>query len=128
MTLPPASLQQGTKDDDGKPRYDLLDPYAIDQLARVLSFGAQKYAPHNWRNGLTYSRLIAATLRHTFYFLWGQTNDPETRLHHMAHAMCCCMFIVGLGKDSDDRIAMPNEVTCYPPALQAIDDILKGRQ
>lgn len=96
----------GVKFDGDKPRMDLLDRYAIEQLAMVLGFGAKKYAAHNWRNGLAYSRLTAAALRHLHAFNDGEDNDPESGLSHVAHAMCCCMFLLGTinrRPDQDDR-------------------------
>jgi hypothetical protein len=95
----------GIKFDQDKPRMDLLDAHAIEQLALVLTFGAQKYAAHNWRKGLSKSRLIAAALRHLFAYLRGEDRDPESGLSHVAHAMCCCMFLLGLEHrvDLDDR-------------------------
>ena len=99
----------GVKHDSDKPRMDLLDSYAIEQLARVLTFGAQKYEAHNWRKGLTKGRLIGAALRHLFAYLRGEDRDAETGLSHAAHAMCCCMFLVGLEHraDLDDRWKEP---------------------
>ena len=96
---------QGIKFDAQKPRMDLLDGHAIEQLARVLTFGAQKYDAHNWRKGIGKSRLIAAALRHLFAYLRGEDRDPESGLSHVAHAMCCCMFLVGLEHrpELDDR-------------------------
>ena len=101
----PSDEVKALKYDQDKPRMDLLDPYAIEQLSHVLTFGAQKYAAHNWRKGLNKTRLIAAALRHIFAYLRGQDTDEETGLSHMAHAMCCCMFIIGLEHraDLDDR-------------------------
>lgn len=98
-------LTEGVKFDAGKARMDLLDPYAVGQLSHVLAFGAQKYAAHNWRMGISKGRLIAAALRHLFAYLGGQDKDDETGLSHVAHAMCCCMFILGLEhrSDLDDR-------------------------
>lgn len=98
-------LTKGLKYDGDKPRMDLLDPHAIEQLAKVLTFGATKYAAHNWRQGLHKSRLIAAGLRHLFAYLRGEDTDPETGLSHAAHAMCCCMFLLGLEHrpELDDR-------------------------
>lgn len=95
----------GIKFDQEKPRMDLLDAYAIEQLAMVLTFGAKKYDAHNWRKGLHKTRLIAAALRHLFAYLRGEDKDSETQLSHAAHAMCCCMFILGLEsrQDLDDR-------------------------
>lgn len=99
----------GLKYDSDKPRLDLLDPYAIEQLAHVLTFGAAKYEAHNWRRGITTSRLIAALLRHVFAYLRGEDRDAETKLSHIAHAMCCCMFILGLQHrtECDDRWKSP---------------------
>jgi len=84
---------------------ELLDATAIQELAKVLTFGAQKYAVHNWRKGLHKTRLVGAALRHLFAYLGGQDSDPESGLSHAAHAMCCCMFILGLEnrEDLDDR-------------------------
>ena len=98
-------LTEGVKFDAGKARMDLLDPYAVEQLSHVLAFGAQKYAAHNWRMGISKGRLIAAALRHLFAYLGGQDKDDETGLSHVANAMCCCMFLLGLEHrtDLDDR-------------------------
>lgn len=39
----------GLKYDDGKPRLDLVPPEAVMALGRVLTYGAEKYAPNSWR-------------------------------------------------------------------------------
>lgn len=88
--------QIGTKHDKDKPRMDLLDPLAITELAKVLTFGAAKYSAHNWRNGIASSRLLAATLRHTLAYMDGEDKDPESNLSHLAHAMCNLMFAINL--------------------------------
>lgn len=96
----------GSKLDGGKPRTDLLDPLALEGIARVLAFGASKYAAHNWRGGISYSRLIGAALRHTFAILKGEDNDPESGLPHVDHLGCCWMFLSNMMKtrpDLDDR-------------------------
>lgn len=105
LTFHPLPEAGGVKFDHDKPRMDLLDPYALEQLSKVLGFGAQKYAAHNWRKGLHKSRLIGAALRHLFAYLKGEDTDPETGLSHVAHAMCCCMFLLGLEHrtELDDR-------------------------
>jgi hypothetical protein len=84
----------------------LLDPLALEGIARVLDFGAKKYAAHNWRGGLSYSRLLGATLRHTFAILRGENEDPESGLPHVDHLGCCWMFLSNMMKtrpDMDDR-------------------------
>lgn len=84
----------------------LLDRYAMEQIAMVLAFGAQKYAAHNWRKGIAYSRLLDAALRHLYAFADGEDKDPESGLSHIAHAGCCIVFLLGMinsRPDQDDR-------------------------
>lgn len=92
----------GTKHDQGKPRMDLLDAQALEGLAAVLTFGAQKYAAHNWRGGINNSRLVAALLRHTFAILRGEYTDPESGLPHIDHVGCCWMFLSNNMKNRPD--------------------------
>ena len=96
----------GTKYDSGKLRVDLLDPLALEGIAKVLGFGAVKYAAHNWRGGISYSRLIGAALRHLFAIIRGEDTDPESGLPHVDHLGCCWMFLSNMMKtrpDLDDR-------------------------
>lgn len=92
----------GIKHDDGKLPLDLLDPVALDGLAAVLQFGSKKYAAHNWRGGLSYSRLLAALLRHSFAILRGEYVDPESGLPHIDHVGCCWMFLSNMMKTRPD--------------------------
>lgn len=87
-------LVEGTKYDDGKLPLDLWSPYALEETARVLAFGAVKYQPYNWAKGIKYSRVFSALLRHLWAFWRGQKLDEETGIHHLAHAMCCLMFLL----------------------------------
>lgn len=83
----------GLKYDKDKPRLELIDPLFIEELGRVLAFGAQKYSPDNWREGIDYTRIIASLKRHTLAFEKGEDIDPETGLSHVVHAACNCMFL-----------------------------------
>lgn len=84
----------GVKYDLGKDRWDLLSWSAIRELVKVLTFGAKKYRDHNWATGINYSRCVAAVLRHITSWAEGESRDPETGLNHLAHAMCCLMFLL----------------------------------
>ena len=95
-------MTQGTKYDADKPRMDLIDPDAITGLASVLTFGAQKYAAHNWRQGISNSRLIAAMLRHLFAIMRGEYIDTESKLPHIDHVGCCWMFLSNNMKNRPD--------------------------
>lgn len=98
----------GDKADTGKPRMDLISPLAMAYLAQVLTFGANKYAAHNWRKGIPLSKLIAASQRHLTAIAAGIDTDEETGLPHAAHLMCEAMFICEqlvspVGLINDDR-------------------------
>lgn len=93
---------EALKFDGEKPRMDLLDAQALEGLAAVLTFGAKKYAAHNWRGGIDNSRLIAALLRHLFAILRGEVVDKESGLPHIDHAGCCWMFLSNNMKNRPD--------------------------
>lgn len=95
-------LNNGTKYDQDKVRMDLLDADALEGLAKVLTFGAKKYAAHNWRGGISNSRLLAALLRHSFAIVKGETIDPESGLPHIDHVGCCWMFLSNNLKNRPD--------------------------
>lgn len=86
------------KFDTQKNRLELVDPISIEGLAAVLTFGAQKYAADNWRNGLEYTRLIGAMKRHLSAFEKGEDIDPESGLPHIDHLGCCWMFLSNFTK------------------------------
>jgi len=93
-TLRQPNQSEGLKYDEGKVNLSLLSSTAIIQLGQVLTFGERKYAAHNWRKGILYSRVMSACLRHIFTYLGGEKVDSETGLSHLAHAMCCLMFLL----------------------------------
>lgn len=86
-------LQQGYKADEGKLPYDLIAPEVLEELAKVLQFGAKKYAPRNWEQGMAWSRVFAALQRHLWAWWKGDSTDPETGFSHLSHALCCLMFL-----------------------------------
>lgn len=87
--------QIGRKFDSGKPEFSLLPPWALESVAKVLTFGAQKYEIDNWKyveNGA--QRYKNAALRHLNDYMKGEKFDQETGLNHLAHAVCCLMFML----------------------------------
>lgn len=105
---------EGKKFDFGKPRMELLSPIAITEVAKVMTFGAQKYDAHNWRKGIVFSRLLGAALRHIFQYLGGETLDTESGLSHLAHAMCCLMMVLEFevtNPNLDDRYKSSSDTT-----------------
>ena len=103
-------MSEGKKFDSNKPRMDLLPPKAILETAKVLSFGAQKYDPENWRllDNLQ-SRYTAGALRHIFAHMDGEELDSETNLSHLAHAMCCLLFKLEIELEERTKEEEPRE-------------------
>jgi hypothetical protein len=98
--------EAGVKFDNGKVGVHLLPPGPLLEIAAVLDFGAKKYAAYNWTNGIAYSRVYGAALRHLWAWFRGEDSDPETGLSHLAHAGCCVLFLlqyVRTRQSFDDR-------------------------
>lgn len=72
---------------------ELLDPKFLQAIAEVLTYGAEKYDAHNWRQGIDTDRLYGALQRHLNAFWDGEDIDPESGHHHLAHAGCELMFL-----------------------------------
>lgn len=85
-----------TKHDQGKTNWSLMPFEALEEINKVLEFGAIKYAEHNWQlgSGFKYTRVINSLLRHVFAFMRGEDNDPESGLSHIAHAGCNIVFLL----------------------------------
>ena len=97
---------QGVKHDEDKPRVDLVPVNGILAAARAFGYGAEKYTPWNWANGLAWLRLYGAILRHLFAWAAGEDKDPESGLSHLDHALASLMMLqahVERGLGEDDR-------------------------
>jgi hypothetical protein len=78
-------MVEGVKHDSGKPMPRLLPPSALLAIARVLTFGAKKYSPDNWKHvpGAK-ERYLDALWRHLLAY-----NSGEE-----AHIGCCVLFLL----------------------------------
>jgi len=66
-------------------------------VAGVLAYGARKYAPHNWAKvPNARQRYYDAAMRHLHAWWEGESCDPESGHPHLAHASCCCLFLLAL--------------------------------
>ena len=96
--------------DGDKPKMGLISPIAMKGLADVLTFGAKKYASHNWRKGMDWSRSYDSLLRHLAAWLGGEDHDPESKLPHIDHIACNVMFLQEYRithPELDDRFKYP---------------------
>lgn len=100
----------GKKFDGDKPDLSLIPTDALWGTAAALTYGAKKYDRHNFRNGIAYSRLVAATMRHLSAWNEGEELDPESGLSHLDHAMASLAMLKYMTTnktDMDDRFITP---------------------
>lgn len=89
--------EPGSKYDSGKRRFSLIPLEAINEVTDVLEVGAQKYAVDNWKHvPEARTRYYDASIRHITAWFGGEQLDPETGKHHLAHGICCLMFLLWL--------------------------------
>jgi hypothetical protein len=103
--------QTAIRYDHGKTDWSLMPFEAIEEINKVLDFGAKKYAAHNWKKGegFKYTRVLNSLLRHIFAYMRGEDKDPESGLNHLAHAGCNIVFLLYYSKykeryKNDDRV------------------------
>jgi len=94
----------GVKHDHGKPEYSLIPPLAEEEVVKVLTMGAKKYSPDNWRliDDIP-KRYMDAAMRHMADWRKGNYTDDESGLSHLAHAICCLQFVL------EDQLIKGNE-------------------
>ncbi len=83
----------GVKFDNNKLKWSLLPFEALEEVVEVLTFGAKKYAPDNWKFVPDAdARYMDAAFRHIVSYMQGHKYDGETGSNHLAHAVCCLLF------------------------------------
>lgn len=111
----------GLKFDAGKPALDLIPPELLEEVGKVLGFGAKKYDKGNWAKGINYSRLIAACMRHLNEYNKGIDNDSESGFNHISHAATNLAFLLWMIQhrpDLDDRWIKSVPRSEYPDNIE----------
>ncbi len=85
-----------TKDDSSKvPLAILFDvPRALEHVAKVMEFGANKYSRKNWSLVDDKERYISASLRHIMKYSEGEYTDAEQQRPHLAAAITSLLFLL----------------------------------
>ena len=99
------------KDDKDKPRYSLIPPDALQDVAQLYTDGAAKYGDRNWEKGMDWCRVYDALQRHAQKWLSGQDLDDDdpvgSRQPHMASVAWCALTLLVYHKRGvgvDDRL------------------------
>ena len=89
----------GRKFDGDKRDYTLLPWDALEEIVKVLEFGAKKYDRDNWKHvDDAQHRYTKAALRHLVAHTKGEANDAESGLSHLASWVLRFIFTC-LGKN-----------------------------
>jgi hypothetical protein len=79
-------MSEGKKYDDKKPALAYIPKAALEAEGKAFSYGAQKYNPFNYKNGIAVTRTLSAAMRHIIQFLAGEDFDRESGVHHLGCA------------------------------------------
>ncbi|KKM61868.1 hypothetical protein LCGC14_1527370 [marine sediment metagenome] len=95
---------QGMKFDEDKLRWDLLPYDAVEKIVEIITHGAKKYAPENWKK-VNIDRFFAAAMRHFTAWKKGEEFDKDSGFTHLAHVGCNILFMMWIEE---------NKVRIYP--------------
>lgn len=96
----------GRKYDGNKPRWDLLPWAEIKEVVEVLTFGSEKYEDSNWQHVFPRSRYVGAAMRHFTDWLVGEKIDLDSGKSHLAHCICCLLFLMWADKNDKQTIIL----------------------
>lgn len=133
--------EPGLKFDQQKPLWHLLPFRELEDVVRVLSYGAAKYTADGWQTlPDAKDRYFAATLRHMVAWRNGEAKDSESGLSHLAHAACSVLFVMWHDrKEKEETQKAPDTVfsvarfgtnghAILEDALREVDEHFRGLQ
>lgn len=96
-------MAEGMKFDSEKLRWDLLPFDVIEVIVDVYTYGAEKYAPDNWKK-VDKERYFAALCRHLVAARKGDAIDDESKRLHLAHAAWNAITLLWFELNKEDEI------------------------
>ena len=84
--------EQGTRHNEGKPKWSLVHYKSMEPMIRVLEWGAEHYGVDNWKKGLDKKEILESMQRHLAALMDGEELDPQTGLPHMGHIQANAQF------------------------------------
>lgn len=99
----PVSQKNDRKDD--KLRWELLPLEDIEDIVKVYTEGAKKYAPNSWQNLENgYERYKAALFRHLLEYEKGHEYDEETGCRHLAQVAWNAIAMLHISKHTSNIV------------------------
>lgn len=89
----------------GKNRLELVPYELIEEVGKVLTYGAAKYTiteedgtivdgSRNWEKGMSWRSVLGSLKRHILEFEKGNLKDEESQLGHLSHAATNIAFLL----------------------------------
>lgn len=137
MMSVPVTPKEMLRYNTGKPRLSLLPTAFVlvvdrtgltalaHETARVMDYGATKYAMNNWRAAGPWLKVLDSGLRHLDKLLHtSETVDDESGIHHAGHLGCNLAFLLEFIRENDgtdDRFVTKTRLSGSPlKGLEAI--------
>lgn len=100
----PPREEKAMRYNEGKLNWELVDWNSLEPMVEVLMFGAEKYAPDNWKKPMDPQKILESLFRHykaisnalkesDYTDRELMLNDPESTLPHVGHLLCNAMFL-----------------------------------
>jgi hypothetical protein len=86
-----------------------LEPHWPEELARVSSYGASKYARGNYLAGMGLHVICSCLLRHVRKWNLGEVDDQESGVSHIGHIAWNALYLLHCSTipELDDRVRAP---------------------
>lgn len=116
--------------DEGKIRPDLISPFSLRRVGRIMMLGAKKYSPRNWEKGMPMSEFFASAERHRLAYLAKEMSED-----HLAQwawnvlAMLHIEEVVRLGILPEELNDMPDyraRIVVRGTLGEAADEVLRN--
>lgn len=108
----------------GKNRLSLVPHELVEEVGKVMSYGASKYSPNNWRKGQSWMGVIDSLERHLLAFKKGEDIDPESGLLHLGHIGCNIAFLLNFMKTHNELDDRPYSIKSIPKIGCDLDDCI----
>lgn len=84
--------------------------FGMTEVAKVGAYGSGKYDVFNWKEDAPVTQYLNCIFRHFLRYMYGETNDPESKCHHIAHVAWNALSLLEkmlVGRQVDDRHKYP---------------------
>ena len=120
---------------EGKLEISLVPTELIEGVARVMTYGKEKYTVRddlgkvissgadNWRSGLPWMDVLSSMERHILAFKKGEDRDLESTLLHLEHAGANLAFLLNYYKTHPELDNRPHLWISKPRIALDLDDV-----